>query len=263
MDRKLPKEFISTKNLILCTGAQPIKHNCPVNAAGEPMLRPHGMVGLDTALQPSQLLKTFSSTEPSTIAVIGASHSAILVLMNLFNLAEREGKPIRIKWFTRHPLRYAEERDGWILRDNTGLKGDVATWAKENLEDETFEYSPVNKFITKIRTSKETEQADYQKHLRDCTHMIQAVGFEKVGPRIYAKPWDGEESGTRPTLDLVFDDLNGGFTYREDGKKVEGLYGAGIAYPEKVTDPEGNVEHAVWFIKFMTFLRRVMPTWSL
>ena len=58
--------------------------------------------------------------------MIGASHSAILVLRNLYNLASTTHTKLRIKWLTRHALRYAEERDGWIFQDNTGLKGDVA-----------------------------------------------------------------------------------------------------------------------------------------
>ncbi|RAL67018.1 hypothetical protein DID88_007798 [Monilinia fructigena] len=112
-------------------------------------------LGLDTCLNPKRLevvlrgsiKKRSDSTEKLIIAVIGASHSAILVLRNIYNLATSPGKEfenIRIKWLTRHELRYAEERDGWIKRDNTGLKGEVATWAKNNLEPDTLPTSKVS-----------------------------------------------------------------------------------------------------------------------
>jgi len=42
---------------------------------------------------------------------------------------------------------------------------------------------------------------------------------------------------------------------------VSGLYGAGIAFPEKVLDPEKNVEYAVGLFKFMKYLQRVVPAW--
>lgn len=44
--------------------------------------------------------------------------------------------------------------------------------------------------------------------------------------------------------------------------KVPGMYGAGIAWPERVKDPHGNVEFAVGFKKFMKFVKRVSPAWD-
>jgi hypothetical protein len=34
---------------------------------------------------------------------------------------------------------------------------------------------------------------------------------------------------------------------------IPGLFGAGIAFPERVVDPHGNEEYAVGFWKFMKF----------
>lgn len=115
------------------------------------MTRPLAVSGfdLDIALDPPLLAKLLGSHKPLTMGVIGASHSAILVLRNLYNLASSTHPKLRIKWFTRHPLRYAEERDGWIFRDNTGLKGEVAVWAKENLEEDRLLISSVSKYLKK------------------------------------------------------------------------------------------------------------------
>ncbi|MBH1945667.1 hypothetical protein I5L01_15745 [Erythrobacter sp. YJ-T3-07] len=60
---------------------------------------------------------------------------------------------------------------------------------------------------------------------------------------------------------LEFDHETGGFKDANTGKELPGLFGAGIAFPERVIDKEGNVEHAVGFFKFMKFLKRVVPEW--
>lgn len=190
---------------------------------------------------------------PLTVGVIGASHSAILVLRNLYNLASSSHPKLRIKWFTRHPLRYAEERDGWIFRDNTGLKGDVAIWAKDNLEEDKLAASDVSKYIEKVATSREKEQEDYKKHLPDCTHVVQAIGFKQNEVPVMEK--DGK------ILDARYDNTTGGFL-DEKGEKLKGLYAAGIAWPERVVDPEGNTEYAVGLWKFMNYLKRVVPAWK-
>jgi len=36
----------------------------------------------------------------------------------------------------------------------------------------------------------------------------------------------------------------------------------GIAFPESVTDPEGNKEMAVGLWKFMRYLKRIVPDWK-
>jgi hypothetical protein len=52
----------------------------------------------------------------------------------LKNLAEFGAH--RIKHFYREPLKYAvEQPDGWILYDNTGLKGEAADWARAHLDE--------------------------------------------------------------------------------------------------------------------------------
>ena len=60
-----------------------------------------------------------------TVGVIGSSHSAILVLMNLL---EMEQWP-RVVNLYRSRLKYAKFlSDGTIILDNTGLKVNTGTW---------------------------------------------------------------------------------------------------------------------------------------
>lgn len=90
-------------------------------------------------------------------------------------------------------------------------------------------------------------------HLTKCTHVIQAVGFHPNEiPRLKR---GGKE------LDVSYNNRTAEFM-DEEGRKIPGLYGAGIAWPEKVVDPEGNVEYAVGLLKFMTYLKRVVPDWA-
>lgn len=59
---------------------------------------------------------------------------------------------------------------------------------------------------------------------------------------------------------LEYNHTTGAFA-DQDGKEVQGLFGAGIAFPEKVVDKEKNVEYAVGLFKFKNYLERVMPDW--
>ncbi|KAG8627702.1 hypothetical protein KVT40_003575 [Elsinoe batatas] len=233
--------------VILCTGSSPTEGELPVSVPGM------SNINLDTALSPSTISQFIPKDKPVTIAVIGASHSAILVLWNLANLALSSHPKLHIKWFTRHSLRYAEFMDGWILRDNTGLKGDAAVWAKENLEPEVLPSSPVAKCITPISYQKDHELDAYKEHLPGTDYCIQAIGYTR-------DPIPDLKRGVG-TLEAKYNHRTGGF---EDGKgeKVPGLYGAGIAWPERVTDPHGNVEYAVGFFKFMKYMKRVACDWN-
>ena len=132
---------------------------------------------LDCVLSPSLLATVMSSQGPTEIAVIGASHSAILCLMNLYRLASTSKPDVKIKWLTRHPLRYAEFMDGWILRDNTGLKGEAAEWAKANLEPETLPNSDVGKYITKVAYKPGAEKETMLEHLQGTDFYVQAIGY--------------------------------------------------------------------------------------
>jgi hypothetical protein len=190
--------------------------------------------------------------------VVGASHSAILVLMNLYKLASTSKPDLRVTWLTRHKLRYAEQRDGWILRDNTGLKGEAAEWARNNLEPDTMPNSDVSKYITKVAYEAGAERETYKQHLQGMDFYVQAIGYSR-DPIPVLKTSEGR------AIEPVFDHENGHFEYAGNGEgklqKLPGLFGAGIAWPARVVDPEGNVEYAVGFFKFMKHIKKVVGTW--
>lgn len=262
IDGREKDEDVLTRRLVLCTGSSPITAPLPVLQSAAP---PISQIHLDTALNPPLLADALDRTEPRTVAVIGASHSAILVLMNLYALASTTHPHLRIKWFTRHEkLRYAVDKGGWILYDNTGLKGEAAEWARANLEADAFASSPASAVITRLHTPTVTgeEEALYRAELPGCSNVVQAVGYKRDPlPELTV-------AGTQEPIGVEHDGLTGRFfsslasSAGKGGQTyVPGLFGAGIAFPERVTDPAGNVEHAVGFWKFMKFLNRVVPQW--
>ncbi|KIY52446.1 hypothetical protein FISHEDRAFT_63806 [Fistulina hepatica ATCC 64428] len=227
--------------LFLCTGASPVSAPLPASPV---------QIGLDLALSPTRLAASLPQGA-STIAVIGASHSAILVLRNLYNLATTTHSGLHVKWFTRHKLRYAEYMDGWILRDNTGLKLEAAEWARTHLEDESFTVGP---YIEKHMCDAGREKAVYEAELPACDFVVQAIGFA-------ADPIPSLTASNGKAIKPVYDYTTSGFTYDDGKTPIPGLYGAGIAWPERVTDLYGNVEYAVGFWKFMKYLKRVSASW--
>ncbi|KAK4950446.1 hypothetical protein LTR10_011428 [Elasticomyces elasticus] len=245
------------KRLILCTGSSPTDTPLPGNVVNIPHL------DLDTTLSPTYLKEKLTPLGPTTVSVIGASHSAILVLRNLYNLARTEKPDLKIRWLTRHALRYAEYMDGWILRDNTGLKGEAAVWARDNLEPESFKSSDVSKYIDAISYEKGLEREMFEQHLPGSDFVIQAIGYTR-DPIPMLKTSAGKD------ITPYFEHEKGTFKYVQESDcgtigdlvPLPHVYGAGIAFPERVTDPKGNVELAVGFGKFLKFIKRVSPEWN-
>lgn len=264
-------KVVTSDRLVLSTGSSPITAPLPIlKQLSSTTSRKIEPIHLDTALKPSILAKTIDASQPATVGVIGASHSAILVLMNLYRLAVTTHPHLRIKWFTRHKtLRYAKYMDGWILYDNTGLKGQAAQWARESLEDQVFDQSPVSKVISRFYTPAKdgVEEQVYRAELPSCTHVAQAVGYRRDPlPELLVQSQPNE---TPRELQVEHDGLTGRFLQASSTTPaskgtvphVPNLFGCGIAFPELVTDPAGNVESAVGFWKFMKFLKRVVPQW--
>jgi hypothetical protein len=262
---------VTSRRLILCTGSTPLNPPLPSNLSHITPL------DLDVSLSPTRLSKQLLPLGPTTIAVIGASHSAVLVLMNLSHLALTTKPDLKILWFTRHPLRYAEY-DGHghvIARDNTGLKGQAAVWARENLEEGNLASSSVGKVLEKISYPKGDEEAVYAKHL---THgvefVIQAIGYQRNPlPTIKLSPSSSSSSSssskeTEEEVTPIFDHDKGVFSYNPSSSSssssdpsknlpLPGLFGAGIAFPERIFDKKyGHEEYNVGFFKFMKAVRR-------
>lgn len=188
-------------------------------------------IDLDTALKPSELCSLVSHDD--TIGVVGSSHSAMLALKNL---VECKIRPKQIINFYRSPLLYAQYMDTWILYDNTGLKGEVAEWSKQEVDTGRLEDMGL---ITRVCV----QDCSYEEQLRmwgRCTKLVQAVGYERNElPKIVI---NGEE-----VVDVAYDPLT--------GRIADGLFGYGIAFPEQTTDPYGNRELAVGLWKFMRYVR--------
>jgi cation diffusion facilitator CzcD-associated flavoprotein CzcO len=162
-----------------------------------------------------------------TYAVFGSSHSAIMIVRYLVELGVE-----KIINFYRTPCRYALSMGDWILFDNTGLKGLTAEWAREHIDGEW----PKNL----IRHT--SNEQNILRYLPECQKAIYAVGFK---PRHTIILGDYEHLQYDPYTGII----------------GPGLFGLGIGYPERYTDPLGHVESHVGLWKFMVYLKRIMPIW--
>mgnify|MGYP000287743432 FL=1 len=204
-----------TKNVILAQGALPKKLN--FSAIDE--------IEIATALKLDALTKACQHDD--TVAVFGSSHSAIIILENLVKLGIKQ-----IINFYQSPLKFAVDFGDWILFDDTGLKGNAANWAKENLQGQL----PKN-----LRRELSTAE-NIATYLPDCNKAIYAVGFS---------------ARQQPQIEN-FSTLDYNVT---NGIIAPGLFGLGIAYPQQQIDPYGNIELAVGLVKFIQALDQSLPLW--
>ncbi|KAF1819150.1 uncharacterized protein K489DRAFT_390846 [Dissoconium aciculare CBS 342.82] len=257
LDSSDGKDTVTSRRLVLCTGSTPLNPPLPASLSHITSL------DLDVSLSPTRLSQTLLPLGPTTIGVIGASHSAVLVLMNLSQIALSSKPDLKILWFTRHPLRYAEydSAGAVIARDNTGLKGAAAVWAKENLEPGNLEKSPVGSVLEKIAYQKGDEESVYAEHLPACQFVIQAIGYQRNPiPTVKVATQQGEGG---EVVTPVFDHDKGVF-FRGGEKKdvIPGLFGAGIAFPERIVDKKyGHEEFNVGFFKFMKAVKKWSGEW--
>ena len=212
---ELESSLITSHNVALALGSQPKSLHLP--GVKE--------VSVTDALNAQRLSQSFLPSD--TVAVFGASHSAILIIRCLL---ERCGVK-RVVNFYRNPIRYAEYLDGWIRHDDTGLKGTTAQWARENIDVNC----PEN--LERVLSTPE----NHAKYLPECTKAVYAVGFT---PRQISV--DG-------VSDLKHNPQNGVI--------APGLFGVGIAFPEARANRDGVVEHRVGLWKFMEYLGEVVPLW--
>ncbi|MBA2656553.1 MAG: pyridine nucleotide-disulfide oxidoreductase [Tatlockia sp.] len=183
------------------------------------------LIPFEIAIDKERLSSEIDNSQ--TYALFGSSHSAIIILRHLIDLDVK-----KVINFYRSPCRYAIELNQWILFDNTGLKGQTAEWARENIDGQL----PDN--LVRYKSS----QANITQYLPECNKIIYAVGFEKRNNIAI----DGyENSHYNPHVGII----------------APGLFGLGIAYPQLKSDPFGNFELQVGLWKFMTYLNEVMPTW--
>ena len=127
---------IQAQRVLLATGAAP---RLPPPALLSAIATRYGefrrkfkLLGFDDAVTPHRLLELVvrqPSLRNARFAIIGASHSGMLAARNVVEYANATAVHI----YSRGGVRLADERDGWIKYDGTGLKGDVRAWAVEVL----------------------------------------------------------------------------------------------------------------------------------
>jgi len=219
----------------------------------------------------SSLPSLIPRDKESVVGIIGNSHSGILAAMNLWTVAtspssniekEEEGKTekrdLKIINFQRREILFAEYRDDGIVWDNSGLKGRTAEWARQHMsnngESDSEDQDGIIKQI-RFDLSNTSEEEIYKRYLPQLTHLIYAVGYARnpLPPITINDQLIKDE-------ELEFDMHSSGFRYQN--KRVKGLYGTGIAFPEETEDPEGHVEAAVGFGKFVKFAERVEGEWG-
>ena len=210
---KSHQNHFSAKSVILAVGAQPKKLDFP-NLKEIP---------LELALDKTKL----PNLDGETVAVFGASHSAIIVLQNLLSTTAK-----KVINFYQSPLKFAVFFDDWVLFDNTGLKGQSAVWARRHILGKL----PQN--LERVQSS----DPEFQKILAQCQSVVYTIGFERRAvPKV-------------SQMDRL--------THNEyNGIIAPGLFGLGIGFPQRVEDCYGNVEYNVGLWKFMLYLDAVLPLW--
>lgn len=181
-------------------------------------------IPLEAALNPETLKQ--QCTKDDTVAVFGSSHSAMIILKTLI-----EANVKKIVNFYLSPVRFAIEHENWTLFDNTGLKGSTADWVREHITGTP----PQN--VTRLLASPD----NIDKRLPECNKVIHAIGFN---PR------------TLPVSDMEALNYN-----PTNGIIAPGLFGFGIAFPERIQDPLGHQEFNVGLWKFMKYIKRILPIW--
>lgn len=207
------KDFISEK-VVMAVGSEPneLKANeltCVTQS-----------VDLREALQPSRIADFFSPSD--VVAVYGGSHSSVLVVKNLLEYG------CEVVNVIRSPYKYAVNCGDWILYDNTGLKGEAASWAKIHLHGCSSDICPklTISFLEHAQTA-----------VKKCQKSVAAIGFSARHLKPYIK-YD-------PCMGII----------------ARGLFGLGVAYPEEITTPLGQKEWNVGLAKFVRYLNKSYPFW--
>lgn len=243
-------EELYAKAVILATGSKPryfpeqMDFSKKYGIKNEYNLYSPESIDLDTALDPRLLQERVNAQD--VVAVIGSSHSSMVVIKHLVELGQ---SPKRIICLYIEELKFAEYMpEGWILYDNTGLKGDVAEWVRNSLLKGKIPQ------VEMVLIDK--AQNALKEKIPLCSKIIYTVGFERNPlPQITVT------SGAIEERKITYNPRTSEIEIMDSGnrKVVEGLYGCGIGWPEQTTDPRGNVEFAVGLMKFMNYANRVIP----
>ena len=210
-----PHGIYTGRNVILATGCYPKTLEYGINE----------VIPLDYALDTTTLKSLIKPYD--TIAVVGGSHSAVLVLKFLLEAGAK-----KIYNFYKGPIIYAVDMGAWTLYNTHGLKGTAAEWAKNVLEKNC----PLE--IERIINTEENRT----KYLPLCNKIIYAVGYQM-----------NEIPSKDESFELSFNPETGIIGPR--------LFGIGLAFPGTYTDPYGNKELLIGLNSFLAFALQVMPDW--
>ena len=240
----IDEEILTSTNVCIATGAIPLKHtNLHLGLQNKQEISLHNAFNLD-------YLK--ANLKPhDVIGIIGGSHSAF-VIMYLINSLQIPN--IKIVNFYKSEVRYAVYNKDFILYDNTGLKGEVAEWAKAILQKGE---KPNFKFD---RISVKAPEEQLSKEIQECTKFIYSHGFQRCSiPEIIYPLKDAvgyEGSGKiYPNISsfMNYSNFNGNINvpHNTQGEEtIKGLYGFGLAFPQKVITRVGELEYNVGLAKF-------------
>jgi hypothetical protein len=229
-----------SKRVILATGAQPKQLSLPEQHRSIIQIDPH------IAFIESELLQYKNKhADLKTIAVVGSSHSAALATMHLLKAG------FHVKQFMNKEYKYAQpalSASGikYTLYDNTGLKGDVARFTKDLLNDPSHE---MHQRLTRYIAAHRHEVHDLlDQHLNDCSHFVATIGYEATPTLLVDQ---------QPLSSLIHN------AHTTEFVNKRGLFGIGIAFPQEVTAISGEVEFAVGVGKFMTTMKNplILKIW--
>jgi len=206
----------SSHNVVLATGSHSQTLNYPCKEE----------IPLDLALDKQTLAKLVERDE--TIALVGGSHSAILILKYLYELGIQ-----RIINFFKHPIIYYYDMGEENPTNPNGLRGIVAKWAYTILEKQ----QPPN--IMRIQNTP-TSRSSW---LPVCDKIIYAIGYERNEIPLL----------NTNSQQLDYDSSTGVISPR--------LFGIGIAFPEQVTDETGKPRNLIGLLDFMTYAQQIIPGW--
>lgn len=206
-------QTLIAQNVILATGSEPKILEQTT----------HDTIPLAIALNPDKLKETVTPND--TVAVYGASHSAVLVIKNLLETG------CKVTNFYKHSIRYAIPQKDYIIYDNTGLKGSAATWAKHHLHGQAIHNL----------TRSPLEADDAPALLAACNKAVYAIGFNQRNINI-------------PGVSLSEYDPHTGIV-------APRLFGLGVGFPELITSPLGHQEANVGLAKFVKYIDKVLPLW--
>jgi thioredoxin reductase len=183
-------------------------------------------IPLDIAFNPSALKDWIQPGD--TVAIFGNAHSGILAIKNVSALPVKH-----IYNFYKTPVLYAQRRKGKLFNNFRGIKSATAEWAKNNLDKRN------NNLVTTVQSNEE----NIKNYICMCDKVIYAIGFE-------------------PNKIVGIHSNTGSCIYDETtGMIAPGLFGLGIAFPEGYTDAAGLWEHRVGLMSFLTYAKKMVPTW--